>query len=144
MWLKKIIERSQPKCKVLFICADFEHLPLKPKSIDLLLDISGSSNYAFNHADKFLLDIIQPLTKSDTILHAYYILFKQFSKHTKIDESVKKWFKFEAIAEALETLNYKKINTFVSDTVDKGGPMEDYFVPGESVYTYLYYGQKQN
>lgn len=142
IWLKKIIERSQPKCNVLFICADFESLPIKPESVDLLLDISGSSNYAFDHSDRFLLDIIDPLTKQDTILHAYFILFNQFSKHTKIDESVKKWFKYETIADALKTLNYKSKDAFISDSVDKGGPMEDYFVPGESVYTYLYYGKK--
>ncbi len=142
LWLKKVIERSQPKCKVLFLCADFENLPLKPASVDMLLDISGSSNYAFDHPDKFLLDKVDALTKPDMILHAYYILFEKFSKHTKIDDGSKKWFKLDTITEALNRLKYIKADDFISDSVEKGGPMEDYFVPGESVYTYLYYGHK--
>jgi DNA-binding transcriptional MerR regulator len=142
LWLKKVIERSQPKCKVLFLCADFEKLPLKPASVDLLLDISGSSNYAFEHSDKFLLDKLDPLTKPSTILHAYYILFEKFSKHTKIDDVSKKWFKLDIITEALKRLSYLKTDDYISDSVEKGGPMEDYFVTGESVFTYLYYGQK--
>ena len=143
LWLKKVIERSQPKCKVLFLCADFEKLPLKPASVDMLLDISGSSNYAFDHSDKILLEKVDNLTKPETILHAYYILFKQFSKHTKIDDVSKKWFKLDTITEALKSLKYIKTDDYISDSVEKGGPMEDYFVPGESVYTYLYYGRKQ-
>jgi DNA-binding transcriptional MerR regulator len=143
LWLKQVIERSHPKCKVLFLCADFEKLPLKPESVDLLLDISGASNYAFDHSDKFLLDTIDPLTKPDTILHAYYILFEKFSKHTKIDDGSKKWFKLDTITESLKQLKYIKTDDYISDSVEKGGPLEDYFVPGESVYTYLYYGQKQ-
>ncbi|HSN66357.1 MAG TPA: MerR family transcriptional regulator, partial [Fusibacter sp.] len=139
LWLKKIIERSQPKCKVLFLCADFEKLPLKPASVDLLLDISGSSNYAFDHSDKFLLDKVDHLTKPETILHAYFILFEKFSKHTKIDDVSKKWFRLDTIKEALKRLKYIKTDDYISDSVEKGGPMEDYFVPGESVYTYLYF-----
>lgn len=143
LWLKKVIERSQPKCKVLFLCADFEKLPLKPASVDLLLDISGSSNYAFDHSDKFLLEKVDHLTKPETILHAYFILFEKFSKHTKIDDVSKKWFKLDTIKETLNRLKYMKNDDYISDSVEKGGPLEDYFVSGESVFTYLYYGQKK-
>lgn len=142
-WLKQILERSQPKCNIIFLCADFKHLPVKQGIVDVLLDISGSSNFAFDHAD-FLLDHIETLMKSTSVLHGYYILFDSFAKQSKIPPLFRDNFKLKPIQQHLKRLGYHVEEDFVSEPVDHGGPLEDYFVEGESVRTYLYRGIKSS
>lgn len=140
-WLKQIIERNPPKCKVLFLFGDFASLPIKEASVDMLLDISGSSNYAFEHPD-FLLDGLDYLLKSSAKLHGYYILFDNFAPHSKIPPALREGFKRSSIQSHLARLGYQCEEDFLSEPVEKGGPLEDYFVDGEWVRTYLYCGVK--
>lgn len=140
-WLKAIVERNRPKCKILYLCADFAALPLKPQSIDLLLDISGSSNYAFEHTT-FLLDKIDVFTKPTTTLHGYYILFENFAKHSKIQEAYRRQFKINEIESQLTALGYNRIDSMITASVEEGGPREDYFVKNEKVYSLIYHGQR--
>lgn len=140
-WLKKIIERSKPKCNVVFICSDFTKIPLKPISVDWLLDISGSSNFAFDHQE-FLLDKIDGLTKEEAHLHGYYIIFKNFASASKIPLEFRDGFKIQPIKKLIKNLGYKCIHEFETEPVEKGGPLEDYFVEGEHVCSFLYTGIK--
>lgn len=141
IWLKNTIERSHPKCKIIFICSDFAGLPVKTESVDVLLDISGSSNYSFDHTE-FLLEIIDPLLKRDARLHGYYILFENFVSRSNIPLHLRHGFKLEHIKNHLKALKYVCVDDYISEPVDKGGPLEDYFVDGERVRTYLYSGMK--
>ncbi len=141
MWLKKIIERSHPKCKIIFLCSDFVSMPLKEGTIDVLLDISGSSNFAFDQPE-FLLELVDPLLKRNVLLHGYYILFENFVSKSKIPLSLRDGFKIKQIKSHLKALDYVCTDDFLSEPVEKGGPLEDYFVEGESVRTYLYSGKK--
>lgn len=142
-WIKTIIERHKPKCKVLYLCADFNALPLKTQSIDLLLDISGSSNYAFEHTD-FLLDLVNDFTKPSTTLHGYYILFENFSKQSKISEANRELFKRTSVVSKLKQLGYHQIDSMTTQSVDEGGPLEDFFVKNEKVYTLIYHGKRSD
>lgn len=140
-WLKKVIERSQAKSKVIFICADFTKLPLKTHSVDMLLDMSGSSNYAFEHTD-FLLDKIDHLLKKNAHIHGGYIVFENFVAQSRIRTTHRNSFNIKYIQSYLKALNYECFDDFISEPVEKGGPLEDYFVDGEKVRTYLYSGKK--
>ncbi|GAB6109514.1 MerR family transcriptional regulator [Fusibacter bizertensis] len=140
-WLKKIIERSQPKCTVIFICTDFTQIPLKPSSIDMLLDISGSSNYAFDYSD-FLLEKIDFLVKEDAKIHGYYIIFKNFMSQSDIPLKFRDGFKIQTVKSNLKKLNYRCLEDYETEPVEKGGPLENYFVEGEHVSSYLYNGVK--
>lgn len=51
VWLKSILDQQETRLKILYICSDFKEIPLANKSVSLLLDVSGSSNYAFEHTD---------------------------------------------------------------------------------------------
>ena len=140
-WLKSIFDRNPPKCKVLYLCADFMTLPLKPHSIDAVFDISGSSNFAFDHP-VFLLDGLETLTKQDTTLHGYYILFKNFSRHSKVAMLHRPLFTWETVKGMIGKLGYKEIDHLMTEAVDQGGPLENYFVAGEKVYTAIFHGKK--
>lgn len=140
-FLKKILEKSDCKKKVIFICSDFLEIPLKDKSIDIVFDYSGSSNYAFEH-DEFLLKLIDNYIKEDAILLGAYILFKKFSINSFIDEKYRKNFIINTIKEGIKKLNYKCISESISDAVDKGGKYESYFKKDEKVYSYICYGKR--
>ena len=48
----------------------------------------------------------------------------------------------EHIKDKIKDLGYKKYHDHVSDFIERGGSHESYFVSGEKVYTYLYYGKR--
>jgi len=142
IWLKKIIERSHPKCNVIFICADFTQIPVKSYSVDMLLDIAGTSNYAFEYTD-FLLEKIDHLLKKNAHICGGYIVFEKFVERSKIPLLYRKNFEIQHIKAQLKALNYVCMEEFISEPVEKGGPLEDYFVDGEKVGTYYYRGKKK-
>lgn len=141
-WLKKIIERNHPKCNVIFICANFTQIPLKPDSVDMLLDMAGTSNYAFEYTD-FLLKKIDHLVKKNAHICGGYIIFEKFVAQSKIPLLYRKNFEIQHIKAQLKALNYICMEDFTPEPVDKGGPLEDYFVDGEKVGTYYYRGKKK-
>lgn len=141
LWLKSSIEKCLLKAKLLFLCTDFKSLPIKNASIDCVFDISGSSNYAFTE-QTFLLEQVNPKLKARCILHGYYIIFKRFAFSSKIDPSYRRWFKRNEIDRELVSLGFEVIHDSESEPTQQGGPMEDYFVEGESVSSYIYYGQR--
>ncbi|OJV64565.1 MAG: hypothetical protein BGO41_13230 [Clostridiales bacterium 38-18] len=140
IWLKSILDQQETRLKILYICSDFKEIPLANQSVDLLLDISGSSNYAFDHTD-FLLNDLVPMLKNQAMFHGYYILFEKFAKNSTVALAARSNFKLESVKLALAQLNLDLINEYISPPVTKGGPMENYFVSGESVFTYIVNGK---
>lgn len=140
-FLKEMLELIDCNKNIIFICSDFTKIPIQDKSIDVLVDISGSSNYAFLN-EKFLLDEIDNYVKEFAWLIGSYIIFKNFSVNSKIDDKYRKGFILNNIKEEIKKLNYEPIYEKVSEPLGKGGKHEDYFVKGEEVYSYLYYGKR--
>jgi len=134
-FLKSMLESSAHKRNIIFICSDFLSVPIKKKSVDIILDISGTSNYGFKH-DHFLLDLVDDYIKEDAYLLGSYILFKSFSINSVIDRKYRRNFMLENIKEKIRGLKFKALEENTSDYVDKGGKYENYFVEGEKVYTY--------
>ncbi|MGM0396339.1 MAG: MerR family transcriptional regulator [Bacillota bacterium] len=139
-WLKKSVSDVIGNKSVLYICCDFQHIPLKPKSIDSLVDATGSSNYAFEHSD-FLLDSILPLLNKDAVLHGQYLVFKNFALNTMIPEESRKWFKKDSLNKHLNSLGFQQLREYETNPISEGGPRESFFVKGEKIYNYLYIGK---
>lgn len=140
-FLKGILELIDIHKDIVFICSDFTKIPIQDQSIDILVDISGSSNYAFNN-ERFLLKEMDDYVKEFAYLIGSYIIFKNFSVNSKIDDKYRKNFILNHIKEEIKSLNYKPIYDKPSTPLVKGGRYEDYFVKGEEVYYYLYYGTR--
>ncbi|MNI71371.1 hypothetical protein D3C73_1272410 [compost metagenome] len=126
-FLKSALEKAEEKKNIVFICSDFLNLPIKSKKIDILFDISGSSNYGFEH-ENFLLNSLDRYIKEKSELIGSYIIFKNFNK--------------SFIKDRINSLGYKKSNEIVSDLVDEGGIYEPYFQEGEKVYFYIFHGKR--
>jgi DNA-binding transcriptional MerR regulator/SAM-dependent methyltransferase len=142
-WLKRRLERAGLGKKVILVACDFEHMPLKNGCADVLVDYSGSSNYAFEHED-FLLDRVAPLLNDKTILMASYITFEKFSSKSKIEPKYRHGFTLRFILERIKSLGFVCEAQYRSKAIQKGGIYEDYFVDGEQVAMMICYGRRQD
>lgn len=140
-FLKMIFEKTKYKRNIIFICSDFLDIPIKKKSVDIVLDISGTTNYSFDN-EEFLLDLINSYIKEDVELFGLYILFKNFSSKSLIEHKLRKNFILEKVKEKIERQNYKVIDEKVAPCIEKGGKYDTYFVEGEKVFTYCLQGKR--
>ncbi|WP_353092500.1 MerR family transcriptional regulator [Tissierella praeacuta] len=140
-FLKGILDFINCNKNIIFICSDFTEVPIENKSIDVLVDFSGSSNYGFEN-EQFLLNKIDNYIKESAWLIGTYIMFKNFNANSRIDSKYRKNFNINYVKKEIEKLNYKIIYDNISQPINKGGKYEDYFVKGEEVYSYLYYGKR--
>ncbi|CCQ95427.1 putative transcriptional regulator, MerR family [[Clostridium] ultunense Esp] len=141
IFLKNMLESIGIRKNIIFICCDFLDIPIEDNSIDILVDYSGTSNYSFEHKE-FLLDLVNNYIKNRAYLIGAYILFKNFHFNSKIDSPFRRNFILDNINDKIINLGYIPIYEKVSEPIAKGGKYEDYFVKGEEVYFYLFYGKR--
>ena len=134
--VKSMLEMADCKRNIIFICSDFLKVPIKEKSIDVLIDYSGTTNYSFQYSD-FLLELVDYYVKDEATLLGTYILFKNFSANSLIEEKYRKNFILKNIKEGISKLKYSCIDDRTSDYIDKGGKYEDFFIKGEKIFTYM-------
>ena len=141
IFLKNILETVDYKKNILFICSDFRKLPIRDKSIDIVLDVSGTSNYSFHNED-FLLKLLDNYVKDSATLIGAYILFKNFALNSLIEPKYRKNFIASDIKNQLSSLHYNIFEENTSNFVEKGGKYENYFREGEKVYSYSLLGKR--
>lgn len=141
LFLKNLLERTGSKRNIMFICADFLELPLSSQSIDIVVDQTGTSNYSFEH-ETFLLHKLDSLSKPEGYLLGSYLVFKNFSHNSKIEAKYRDNFTLDTIRKNISHLMYKAVDERISEPIDKGGKFEDFFVPGEEIYSYSFFGKR--
>lgn len=135
-YLKNILENVNCRKNLIFICSDFLDIPIKENSVDLVLDVAGSSYYCMEN-EKFLIKEIDKYTKKDTQLVGAYIIFENFSENSMIYEEYRKNFILSNIDEELNKLYYKETNKKILQKVEKLGEYEIYCTEGEKLFNYL-------
>ncbi|MGH1042138.1 MerR family transcriptional regulator [Bacillus wiedmannii] len=141
LFLKDVLARRNPKRNILFICADFLNIPIQNQSVDVVIDHSGTSNYSFEHED-FLLRELNPLFKTDCYLVSLFILFKNFSSNSQITNNFRENFTLSKVTKEIQNLHFQSIDESTSNYLKQGGKYEDFFVQGEEIYTYSFFGKR--
>lgn len=140
-FLKSALERTSSKRNILFICADFLDIPIQDYSVDMVIDQSGTSNYSFEH-EEFLLRELVSLFKPDCYLLGSFIAFKNFSTKSKIEARFRDNFIASKVKENINSLKYIPFDERTSEYIDKGGRYENFFVQGEEIYSYSFFGKR--
>ena len=141
MFLKRMLERTKSPKNIILVCGEFTDTPLKDGSADAVFDFSGTSNYSFENTD-FLLDTIDHFMRREAHLMGSYIVFKNFSPQSEIEEKYRKNFVLKNIKKGISDMGYKMIKENTSPYMTSGGPYENYFVEGEKVYGYQFFGKR--
>ena len=140
-FLKSMLQKSDHKKKIIFLCCDFLKMPIKANSVDVLVDFTGTSNYSFEH-EEFLLDLIDKPIKREVLLMAAYITFSNFSIDTDIEEKLRRNFVLKNIRNNILNLKYNIIHEKTSKEISKGGKYEDYFKYTEKISSYIIYAKR--
>ncbi|MBS7525547.1 MerR family transcriptional regulator [Fusibacter paucivorans] len=138
--LKRALSGIESKPNILYICADFQAMPLKAGIADLLVDYSGSSNFGFEH-EAYLFNLTLPYLKKDAKWIGAFILFKNFVYGSRIPEKLRHQFTEQPILTALDAAGYKVEHMYETDVVTKGGRFEDYFLKGEAISSLMTTGR---
>ncbi|MGM1550051.1 methyltransferase domain-containing protein, partial [Bacillus cereus group sp. BceL238] len=139
--LKDVIERRNVKRNIVFICADFLNIPIQSSSIDIVIDQSGTSNYSFEH-EEFLLRELNSLFKHNCYLLSSFILFNKFSINSQIVPRLRGNFTSAKVTKEIQNLQFQSIDESTSNYLKRGGKYEDFFVQGEEIYTYSFFGKR--
>ncbi|MCU5617584.1 methyltransferase domain-containing protein, partial [Bacillus cereus] len=139
--LKDVIERRNVKRNIVFICADFLNIPIQNYSIDIVIDQSGTSNYSFEH-EEFLLCELNSLFKHNSYLLSSFILFNKFSINSQIAPRLRENFTSVKVTKEIQNLQFQSIDESTSNYLIRGGKYEDFFVQGEEIYTYSFFGKR--
>lgn len=139
---KKNIEKHYSKYNIIFICCDFLNIPIKEASIDILLDHFGTSNYNF-FEEGFLINLIDGIVKPGGKWIGDYFSFKREAKSLlQFDEKYRKYYYIENIKKAIENSHFKTIEMKELGSTEKGGIYEKFFIEGDTLYDFVYYGEK--
>ena len=84
---------------------------------------------------------IKPTFKSDCYLLSLFILFKNFSLNSQITNNFRANFTLSKIKKELQNLQFQSIDESTSNYLKRGGKYEDFFVQGEEIYTYSFFGK---
>ncbi|MEK4737289.1 MULTISPECIES: methyltransferase domain-containing protein [Bacillus] len=141
LFLKDVIEKRNSKRNILFICADFLSIPIQNHSVDIVIDQSGTSNYSFEH-ENFLLHELNYLFKPDCYLLSSFIVFKNFSINSQITTRLRDNFTSSKVKREIQKLQFNSIDERTSEYIERGGKYEDFFVQGEEIYTYSFFGKR--
>lgn len=106
-----------------------------------MIDQSGTSNYSFEHKE-FLLHDLESLFKLESYLLATFIAFKNFSTKSEIEARFRDNFIAGKIKGNINSLKYIPLYEMTSDYIDKGGRYENFFVQGEEIYSYSFFGKR--
>ncbi|HOO32167.1 MAG TPA: MerR family transcriptional regulator [Thermotogota bacterium] len=109
---KALMEKNGIAQNSIFIASEFQNIPLKWETIDIVLDIFGTTNHVFQEKE-FLFSHIKPYLKHDGVLYGTYIYLKpRSSDMTPEFREFRRWFMLESIKTSLNDFEIEEATTF--------------------------------
>ncbi len=139
--MREYFSKSDIHFNLVLVACDFLKIPLKEKSVDVVMDMSGSSNRAFDSPD-FLLKEICPVFKKTARLYGLYIMADGIDGR-EIPQTHHYLFQKEPIKEAIQNLGFDIKYETETDKTSEGGPHESYVDVVKSTWTYCFYAIRE-
>lgn len=140
-YLKKVFERSGIKKNVIFICSDFEQMPLKHRSVDSVVDFFGMTNYSFRN-ETVLHHVVEPYYKKDCKLIGAYMLFDKLKQNDELSTEQYHLFKKEKIVKYLKDIHFEMKDEYLVGSSEQGEKNDLVFEVTNRVYIYGYLGER--
>lgn len=137
--LKIDLENYYKHKNFIFLCCDYDKLPLKNSSVDMLIDYMMTNNYESNTGAK-LFDIILPKLKANGIIGGVYLYSHKVGNTGKIIETEGLYDK-DKISMLLKHNNIRAFNTTVIGPLTDGKSY-NIDVSGLQNYQGTYIGEK--
>ena len=137
-YVKRLLELTGKKAKIIFITANLPELPIKQNKVDLLVDFTGTSEYAFSNKE-FLPEVLDPYMKEEAIFIGSFIVYERFGPNAVVTLPYRKNFKYKNIKNEILSLDYKLDKEYKSQIVkiEKSmGKYEEFAQIGDELYSY--------
>jgi ubiquinone/menaquinone biosynthesis C-methylase UbiE len=141
-YLKKVFERSGIKKNIVFLCSDYQRMPLKHRSIDYVVDFFGMSNYSFRNST-VLHRQVESYYKEHCHLIGLYMLFDKFRSNSEISTDQYHLFKKDNILKYLDELDFKQKDEYLIGYSEEGEKNDVLFEVTNRVYVYGYIGERK-
>jgi len=142
MQLKENLEMYYEHKNFIFLCCDFDKLPIAKSSIDIMVDFGMSKTYAEN-TGKFLPNVVLPLLKKKGFYTAAFNYIDQNSNgNLKLPDNIKDYFNKEKMLKKLTATNLIEVNVTDIGPISTDG---EYDINIKDMLTYkaTYIGNKQ-
>lgn len=141
--IKSYLEKNSKHKKFVFICSDFLEMPVKKRSVDLVLDYLGTTCYNFEK-EGYLIEKLDDVMKPGGKWIGCYFCFRPCAKSlAQYPEEVKPYFYKSSIVNSLENARFGKLGMEILGPVYEIGEYEPFFVEGDELYGLLYFGEKR-
>ena len=84
---------------------------------------------------------LNSLFKHNCYLLSSFILFNKFSINSQIVPRLRGNFTSAKVTKEIQNLQFQSIDESTSNYLKRGGKYEDFFVQGEEIYTYSFFGK---
>lgn len=139
--LKRNLEMYYNHNNFIFLCCDFDRLPIKKMSIDVMVDFWMTKMYSETN-NEFLPDKVLNVLKNDGIFASVFPYTKQNSKNNlKFSNNIKDNFTRENVLNKLNLSNLVEIDITDMDSVNRETPYND-ATNNKEVYQAVYVGKK--
>jgi len=136
--LKKSLENTGEKKNLIFITANLPDIPIKEKSIDMLVDFTGTSDYSFQNED-FLPESLNIYLKNEAIYLASFIIYERFGSNSVVSLPYRQNFKYKNIKDKILSLDFEIKKEYKSEIVKikkTFGKYEDFAQIGDQLCSY--------
>lgn len=139
--IKRELEMKQQSLQIVFLCCEINQMPIRPASIDIVLDNCASYHFA-RKTNQLIFELISPLLKIDGLLMGIYPQLGTNNYGYSTKGALGLFMKKDQILKKIDNAHIKQMNTLdIGPIIDNNPYMLEEMKNKEFYYTF-YVGKK--
>lgn len=140
-YTKEVLEKKSERPNMIFLCTEFDDMPIRDNIIDIIIDKTNGSFYDIDKA-AFVMDLLCHKLKDKGKWLGTYLYFPYGKYPKKMEEKYFKYFDIDNL-KGVFNKNYKEIDTMEYDPPFlKIGEYGSFLEKEDIVYQWTYYGER--